>query len=441
VYLSALELFRMGPGPSSSRTLGAQRAALRFVRTLGADARLQRTTRVEVHLFGTLALAARESGSDAALVAGLAGDAPEHSDARSLRARLHAVAAEGLSLPGGPRIAFDPARDLRHHMDRALAFDGNAVRFDAHDALGAPLASQLYFTRAGGDVLDATEARDGLPRLRVPFPAASAEALLVACRANGKKLADLARANECMLRSPGELRTGLAAVAAAMIAAGGRGLSAEGTLPGGRERRAARAAAALAHDAPAALRCAVLAMAVAEESAAGGCVVAAPTHGAAGPVAALLIHWHRHAGPGQEGREEDFLLTAALLGQVLQAGGLRQAGCQSAVGVGAAMAAAGYIAALGGSAAQSMAAAAHALDRHWGLACDETDGRMQDPCIERNANGAALAVEAVQRALAAAPVRLGLDGLVRSMAETGRGMAGRHKQGALAGLARNVTDC
>jgi L-serine dehydratase len=105
------------------------------------------------------------------------------------------------------------------------------------------------------------------------------------------------------------------------------------------------------------------------------------------------------------------------------------------------MAAAGFVAAAGGSAAQCLAGAEHALDAHWGLACDESGGRVQDPCIERNAAGARHAVEAAQRALSMQAPRLGLDSLVRSMAETGRGMAGRYKPDALAGLARNVADC
>jgi L-serine dehydratase len=105
------------------------------------------------------------------------------------------------------------------------------------------------------------------------------------------------------------------------------------------------------------------------------------------------------------------------------------------------MAAAGHVAAVGGSPAQCLAAAEHALDPHWGLACDESGGLMQAPCIERNASGAAHAIAAAERALREPAPRLGLDGLVRSMAETARGMAGRYKPDALGGVARNVADC
>ena len=443
MYVSALDLFRIGPGPSSSRTVGPQRAALRFVHTLAADGVAGRTARVDVHLFGSLAFIGRESGTDGAVIAGLCGDVPERSDVRSLRARASRVAHDGLPLGGRDAIAFDPARNVRFHMGKALAYDGNVVRFDAFDAGGAPLASRLYFTGGSGDVFDETEARNGRADVRVAYPFTSAESLLAACRAHGKKIADLARANELAFRSPEELRSGLAHVALAMRAAVERGVSTRGTLPGSHApRRAADQAQALAAvEAKPAERCAVLATAVAEENAAGGCVVAAPTHGAAGPVAALLEYWRSTTSMAGEERALDYLLAAGAMGQAIQAAGLRQAGCQSAVGLGAAMAAAGYVAAHGGSAPQTLYGAERALESHWGLACDSIGGLVQQPCIARNAAGAACAIEAAQAALRQPAPRIQLDNLVRSMVETGRAMAGRYKDDLVSGVARNIADC
>jgi L-serine dehydratase len=443
VYVSALELFRVGPGPSSSRTVGPQRAALRFVHMLAADGVAGRTTRVDVHLFGSLASAGRESGTDGAVIAGLCGDAPERSDRRSLLACTQRVESHGLTLGGRHAIAFDPARNVRFHVGKALAYDGNALRFDAFDGAGQPLASQIYFTGGSGDVLDEMEAQGERPQVRVAYPFAAAESLLAACRANGKKIADVARANELAFRSPDELRAGLTHIALAMRASVERGLSTRGMLPGGMaERRAPDQAQALAsRDANAAERCAVYANAVAEENAAGGCVVAAPTHGAAGPVAALLELWRADTSPGNDERAHDFLLTAAAVAHAVQASGLRQAGCQSAVGLGAAMAAAGYVAAHGGSAPQALFAAERALEGHWGLACDSEGGRVQQPCMARNAAAAACAVDAAQVALRQPAPKVALDALVRSMVETGRAMAGRFKSDMMSGVARNVADC
>ena len=151
------------------------------------------------------------------------------------------------------------------------------------------------------------------------------------------------------------------------------------------------------------------ALAVNEENAAGGCVVAAPTPGAPGPVAALLEHWRASDAMPSDERAIDFLLAGA--------------------------------AALGGSAPQIKYAAERALEAHWGLACDSAAGLVQNPCIARNAAGAAHALDAAQAAIRQPSPRVNLDGLVRSMIETARGMAGRYKTDSLAGLASNVADC
>jgi len=441
VYVSALELYRIGPGPSSSRTVGPQRAALRFVHDLAADGLAGRTVRLDAHLYGSLALSGRESLTDGAVVAGLCGDRPERSDAKALRARLARVPDEGLPMGGG-RIAFEPSRNLRFHMGKTLAYDGHALRFDAFDSAGETLASRFYFT-SGGDVLDEREAQSGHAAVRVAYPFGSAETLLAACRSYGKKVADLARANECAFRSPDEVRAGLTHVARAMRASIERGMVTRGRLPGGAlERRAADQGQALAAVAASAReRCAVYATAVAEENAAGGCVVAAPTHGAAGPVAALLEHWRATTPMVDDARAMDFLLAGAAVGQAIQGSGLRQAGCQSAVGLAAAMAAAGYTGVLGGSPVQILYAAERALESHWGLACDSVGGLVQQPCIARNAAAAACALDAAEQAIHAWSPRVALDALVRSMVETARGMAGRYKTDSLAGLTRNVPDC
>jgi L-serine dehydratase len=185
----------------------------------------------------------------------------------------------------------------------------------------------------------------------------------------------------------------------------------------------------------------VYATAVAEDNAAGGCVVAAPTHGSAGPVAALLAFWRANESMPSDERAQDFLLAGAAVAQAIQGAGLRQAGCQSAVGLGAAMAAAGYAAALGGSPPQIVFAAERALEAHWGLACDSAAGLVQHPCIARNAAGAARAIDAAHAAVRQPAPRIGLDKLVHSMVETARGMAGRYKADSLAGVASNVADC
>ncbi|MCC7326219.1 MAG: L-serine ammonia-lyase [Burkholderiales bacterium] len=442
MYISAFDLYRVGPGPSSVYTLGPQRAALRFVHDLAADGLVAATARVEVELYGGLAFHGREHASDQAIVAGLSGQVPERCDGAVLASCMSRVQAEHrLRLGGRGELRFDPATDLRRVVNRSLAYDGNALRFAARDAHGDVVASRLYFSTGNGTVLAEGDTQLTTPP-RVPYPYGSADALQDACLAQGKRICDLVRANECALRSPGEVRAGLLRIAQSMRKAVERGLTAGGTLPGG-EARAAPAAAAALRPAPASpsQRCATYATAVAEENASGGRVVAAPSAGAAGPVAALLESWCESAPLQQDDRIIDFLLAGAAVGGLLRANGVVQVGCQGEIGVAAAMAAAGLASVHNGSNAQVLHAAEHALAPHLGLSCDPRGGRIEDPCIGRNAIAAARAYDAAMAAIHQPSPRVGLDLLLRSIVEAGHAMAGRYKTESIGALATNVAEC
>lgn len=443
MYLNVAALYRIGPGPSSAQTVAPLEAARRFVHELAADGLVNRTARIRVELFGGLACIGRDLGAHRAVIAGLAGIQSAACDAALLaRCTADAEHDRAIALGGRHRIEFQPARDVVSRVDRAYAYDGNALRFVAGDSAGNALASRVYFSTGDGTVIaqDERGARRGPPR--VPYPYASAAELLAVARQNGKRIADLALANECVAQSPGEVQATLKRVAEAMRASIERGLATDGTLPGGRVRRAPALADALrATQASAAQWCATFAAAVGEENAAGGRIVAAPSNGSAGPVAALLTH-HRESAPlvAERGPAE-FLLAAAAVAGALRAQGFAQIGCQSEVGLAAAMAAAGYAAVLGGSNEHVLLAAELALEPHVGLACDPEGARIQQPCIERATAAAAFAVTAAQTALRSPAPRNSLDTLARSMIERGRTMAGHYKQASLGGIAVNVADC
>ncbi|MER1997399.1 MAG: serine dehydratase beta chain, partial [Arthrobacter sp.] len=74
--LSALDLFSVGIGPSSSHTVGPMKAAKSFVDGLGASGELVRTVRVRTELFGSLGATGLGHGSDKAVVLGLLGCEP-----------------------------------------------------------------------------------------------------------------------------------------------------------------------------------------------------------------------------------------------------------------------------------------------------------------------------------------------------------------------------
>ncbi|HEX3968996.1 MAG TPA: serine dehydratase beta chain, partial [Edaphobacter sp.] len=77
---SLFELFKIGIGPSSSHTVGPMRAALRFTRELAQKNLLEKTARVTVDLYGSLALTGIGHGTDRAILLGLLGEAPDAVD-------------------------------------------------------------------------------------------------------------------------------------------------------------------------------------------------------------------------------------------------------------------------------------------------------------------------------------------------------------------------
>ena len=443
-YLSLFTVLRQGPGPSSMHSAGPWLAARQFVHDLSAGGQLGSVTRLGIELYGGAACIGREALADSALVAGLSGVDRAASDASGVAA-LHKEATERrlVSLDGRHRVRFDPGDDIGFRVDRALPFGGSAVRFAAFDAHGTVVADRVYVPVGDDEIVGAGDAAIRRRAPRVPYDyEASADALVEACRAaGGRRLSFVALANEGALHSPGEVRQRLLAMATTMRSSVRRGCLRNDALPSGRKRTAASLAEALdARTATGPQRCRIYALAAAEENAAGEATVAAPSHGAAGVVAALLEHVLEGEDVPDDA-EVDFLATAGAVGALLRRAGLKQVGCQGEVGVAAAMAAAGMASAMGATPAQALHAAELALEPHLGLACDPIGGRIESPCIERNGLAAARACAAATTALHVQAPRVALDAVVRTMVETSRGLAGRYKQASLGGVALSVPDC
>ena len=164
------------------------------------------------------------------------------------------------------------------------------------------------------------------------------------------------------------------------------------------------------------------AMAVNEENARMGRIVAAPTAGSAGTLPGALLGVADHVG-----LDED-----RLLGPLALAGGIGQVisqsmfiagstgGCQAEIGSSAAMAAAAVAEAMGGDASASIHAAAMALMNTIGLVCDPVGGYVEVPCVSRNAFYSVHAVASAQLALAGVTSPIPPDEVVLAMASVGR---------------------
>lgn len=144
------------------------------------------------------------------------------------------------------------------------------------------------------------------------------------------------------------------------------------------------------------------AMAVSEQNASMGRIVAAPTAGAAGVIPGVFLAYQETSDVSDKEMYQA-LLVAAAIGYLLN---LRsslsgaQGGCQAEVGSAAAMAAAAIVYLEGGSVDASFEAAGFALANLLGLVCDPIGGLVEAPCQGRNAGGAAIALSSAQLALA-----------------------------------------
>ncbi len=183
------------------------------------------------------------------------------------------------------------------------------------------------------------------------------------------------------------------------------------------------------------------ALAVQEVNAAMGVIVAAPTAGGAGVLPAVLLGLADAKGIDDESLI-DALATAGLIGAVVaERASLSGAegGCQAETGAAAGMAAGAATQMLGGTPTQVGHAVALAQQGTLGLVCDPLGGLVELPCVFRNATGAAIALAAVEMAMAGVTFAIPADEVIDTMGEIGRAMDVRYRETAGGGLAATPT--
>ena len=194
-------------------------------------------------------------------------------------------------------------------------------------------------------------------------------------------------------------------------------------------------------NAPLLKRVQAYAMAVNEENARMGRIVAAPTAGSAGTIPGALIGVADHLGLSDVSLVMPMVLAAgigqAISRQMFISGAA--GGCQAEIGSSAAMAAAAVTELLGGSSRACVHAASMALMNTIGLVCDPVGGFVEVPCVSRNAFFAVHAVSAAQLALANLESFIPPDEVVGAMAQVGRMMPLELRETAEGGLAQTPT--
>ncbi|GAA2029236.1 L-serine ammonia-lyase [Agromyces tropicus] len=454
-FVSALDLFSIGIGPSSSHTVGPMRAARIFVDGLDADGRLDRVRRVTCSLYGSLGATGLGHGTPDAVIAGLGGLAPHDCDPDDVRSAWTRL-ADGAEVRLAGRHSVRMAQsDVALEPRTRLPGHPNALTLQAwgdDDAL--PLAEATYYSVGGGFIRRDGDAPEQAEALRHPLPYSTAAELLSLCEEHGVSLCDVAWRNEIAVHGEEGIVAGLDAIWDAMAECVEHGLTTEGTLPGGLrvKRRAPEVRRRLEeYDRDEHVRDTstewlhAFALAVNEENASGGRVVTAPTNGAAGIIPAVGHYYLRFVpGADREGIRR-YLLTASAIASLVKKNASisgAEGGCQAEVGSACAMAAGGLCAVLGGTPQQIENAAEIAMEHHLGLTCDPVAGLVQVPCIERNAIAASTAVSAARLALHGDGTHIvSLDTVIETMRQTGIDMMTKYKETSEGGLAVNVIEC
>ncbi len=455
--LGALDMFGIGIGPSSSHTIGPMKAALDFVNKLKDQGLLMQLNRIEVHLYGSLALTGEGHGTMLAVLNGLCGEHPKTVDPDTFITRVDQIKQiKQLNLGGVVKIKFDYQQDLLIHKEQFLPKHANGMYFVAY-INDKQLFAKHYYSIGGGfiadddsiDNLSANSANDYV----IPYPFKTARELFSLCKTNNMTVAQLVFANELVRKEPSEVRNEALEIINTMRQSVQRGITIEGNLPGGLNVR--RRAPGLykklnnaqikdsLHDQR--LLAMVFAIGVNEENASFSRIVTAPTNGSAGTIPGVLEYYVRYEENVNDDKLIDFILTCGAIGMLYKFGAsisAAEVGCQGEIGVACSMAAAGLTAVLNGSLIQVDKAAEIAMEHSLGMTCDPIGGLVQIPCIERNGVAASRAIDIAKLALLENEEgKVSLDDVIKTMMQTGRDMSMHYKETSLGGLAVNVVNC
>lgn len=389
---SLRELYRIGCGPSSSHTMGPQRAAGMY------RARFPDATRFRVTLYGSLAATGRGHLTD--------------------------VALEQALKPHGLEIVW--------HPEIVLPFHPNGMDFEVVSAEGTASDAWRVFS-VGGGALREEHVAEPAP----VYALGNMTAVLRWCEERSEPLWRWVEESE-----GSEIWEYLSDVWGAMQAAVQRGIETEGVLAGGLKlRRKAREMYLKARGSTGARATGYLsayALAVMEENGSAGIVVTAPTCGACGAVPAVLKYMQETTGCS-DSQILKALAVAGIVGNLVKRNASisgAEVGCQGEVGTACAMASAAAAYLMGGTSRQIEYAAEMGMEHHLGLTCDPVLGLVQIPCIERNAFAATRAVSSAEYALFGDGThRITFDEVIETMKVTGQALPSAYRETSQGGLA------
>ena len=455
ITTSIFDLFKVGPGPSSSHTIGPMKAAFDFRQRLSqlpSDAQ-QRAEAIHIYLYGSLSATGKGHGTDRAIIAGLLGWQPETTDPIALL-KLLRDSSVTYPVPVGSRFVEVGPQHLHFERKRYDSPYANTMVLKL-TAGGEVLEEQEYYSIGGGFILRKGEPEVASDARMVPYPYSTMTELKTHLTEHSLTLDELLIENEMALtgRSASEINQRIDQILDFMHKAVRRGLRHKGVLPG--SIKLTRKAPILFQQAKGMSQLSdsfliflnAYCLAASEENAAGGIVVTAPTSGASGVIPGLTYlakhHFHYDRATLRAG-----MLAAALIGFLVKHNASisgAEMGCMGEIGTASAMGAAFLTRCAQPKAGIGPieAAAEIGIEHHLGMTCDPIGGFVQIPCIERNAMGAVKAYNAFLLATsgAASVQKISLDSVIKVMKATGRDMSTKYKETSEAGLALSATEC
>lgn len=443
ITISIFDIFKIGPGPSSSHTIGPMRAALNFRKAVEKlNIEVTSSLFIDVHLYGSLSATGKGHGTDRAILAGLMGSDPQNCNTELLKSYFEHGDERYCIDMDGKKILFDYDSFHFEEIHHLFPYCNTIIlQLKSKDRI---LLEKEYYSIGGGFVITKGEIEAKNPVLAYPY--SNMAQLKEQLFDNNLNLKDLMIANEMALtqKSKEEIREALLQIIETMEQAVNRGISTSGFLPGPLklERRAKTVyEMALRSTEPSEKFLLLLdayALAASEENAAGHMVVTAPTSGACGVIPAIVMLLKHYFCYDLDKISEGLLAAAACAFIAKHNASISGAevGCQGEIGVASAMGAALLSYVKGASIDVIENAAEIALEHLLGLTCDPVMGYVQIPCIERNALAASGAYNAYCLASSSTWKRkISFDQVVNVMLQTGKDMCLKYKETSKGGLA------
>ncbi|MBV9960072.1 MAG: L-serine ammonia-lyase [Acidobacteria bacterium] len=453
IMTTADEFYKVGPGPSSSHTIGPMRITYDFYERctkLPAD-KLAKATALRVNLFGSLSATGKGHGTERATLAGLIGMEPATVDPLfldSLRDKpdqSFKVKLGGKEIPVSLKdVIYDATKGDFHHQNTMVC----------HLLGGDEDLFSLEYYSVGGGFIEWKGYEP--PKKNAPkYPFETMKELRAHADNNKMSIGQVMLANEMSIsgKTEAEINAFIDKIINAMLATvkAGLAVSEDDVLPGPIKlhskaatvyKRAMKEENAGDRGVGLLSACAI---AASEENARGHLVITAPTGGSAGVMPSLVYALMEGRKISRE-KVREGMLAALGVGYLCKHHATLSAaegGCQAEIGVASAMSAALVATARGAESRVVENAAESALEHHLGMTCDPVAGYVQVPCIERCAFGAVKAWTAY--AIASNEIanrhRVGLDETVAALAQTAKEMNGKYKETSEAGLALSVVLC